>query len=145
MIFFILNFFKPDAERNGNTLTASCKLSDPELLIHTDKEKVYAVLTNLIKNALKFTKNGTIQLGCFRKNNLYQFYVKDTGIGVPPEQRELIFDRFSQSTISKKGAYEGTGLGLSISKAYVELLGGRIWVESNSSGSGSVFYFTLPV
>jgi signal transduction histidine kinase len=72
-----------------------------------------------------------------------EFYIKDTGIGVPKDRLVAIFDRFIQADISGKMAYQGAGLGLSISKAYVELLGGKIWVESEE-GKGSIFYFTLP-
>jgi CheY-like chemotaxis protein len=72
-----------------------------------------------------------------------EFYVKDTGIGVPKYRLQAIFDRFVQADISDSRAFQGAGLGLSISKAYVHMLGGEIWVESKE-GQGSVFYFTLP-
>ena len=72
-----------------------------------------------------------------------QFYVKDTGIGIPKDRQEAIFERFVQADIADKMAYQGAGLGLSITKAYVEMLGGKIWVES-LEGIGSTFYFTLP-
>jgi hypothetical protein len=72
-----------------------------------------------------------------------QFFVKDQGIGIPQNRLEAVFERFVQSDIGNTRAYEGSGLGLAISKAYVELLGGKIWVESEE-GKGSTFYFTLP-
>jgi len=75
--------------------------------------------------------------------SLLQFYVKDQGIGIPKERQEAIFERFIQADISDKRAFQGAGLGLSITKAYVEMLGGKIWVESEV-GKGSIFYFTLP-
>jgi len=71
------------------------------------------------------------------------FYVKDSGIGIQKDRQLPIFDRFIQADMTGKMAYQGAGLGLSISKAYVELLGGKIWVESKK-GMGSIFYFTLP-
>jgi len=77
-----------------------------------------------------------------------EFFVKDTGVGIPTEQRKIIFERFRQGSESLDRSYEGIGLGLTISKSYVEMLGGKIWVESNSNNyldvSGSIFYFTIP-
>ncbi|NQU33148.1 MAG: response regulator [Bacteroidetes bacterium] len=75
---------------------------------------------------------------------ILEFYVKDTGIGIPKDRQEAIFERFVQADIEDKLAWQGSGLGLSISKAFVEMLGGRIWVESEV-GKGSTFYFTLPI
>jgi CheY-like chemotaxis protein len=72
-----------------------------------------------------------------------KFFVKDTGIGIPKNKHQLIFDRFAQADLSLSKPYEGSGLGLSISKAYVEMLGGEIWVQSEE-GKGSQFYFTIP-
>ena len=109
----------------------------------TDKEKVYAILTNLVNNALKFTRDGTIEFGCEKKGKQIEFFVKDTGFGIHLEQKEIIFERFRQGSETLQRKQEGTGLGLAISKAYVEMLGGKIWVES-FPGKGSVFYFTIP-
>jgi len=128
-------------------------------IIKTDREKLYAILTNLVKNALKYTEKGSIELGYHLKtdNEPYklEFYIKDTGIGISKDRQEAIFERFIQADIADKQAHQGAGLGLSISKAYVEMLGGKIWVESNHDGEsggklpagkagGSTFYFTLP-
>jgi PAS domain S-box-containing protein len=122
-------------------------------IINTDKEKVTSILTNLIKNAIKFTTTGIIEVGYVRKNNYLEFFVKDTGLGVPEELKEIIFERFRQGSESLIRNYEGAGLGLSISKGYVDILGGKIWVESNpkrpftgklNSEKGSTFYFTIP-
>ena len=74
---------------------------------------------------------------------MLQFYVKDTGIGIPKNRQEAIFERFIQADITDMQARQGAGLGLSIAKAYVEMIGGKIWVESEA-GIGSTFYFTLP-
>jgi CheY-like chemotaxis protein len=120
-------------------------LPDNEAFISTDREKLYAVLTNLVKNAIKFTQNGFIELGYQVKGKFFEFYVKDSGPGIPDEQKTIIFERFRQGSESFKRKYEGAGLGLSISKAFVEMLGGEIWVEDNDSASGAKFLFTIPV
>ncbi len=118
-------------------------LPDEKALIFTDSTKLIQVLSNLISNATKFTKEGRIDFGYALKNGYLEFFVKDTGIGIPPEHHDKIFDRFFQvdNPVSRK--YGGTGLGLSICKAYVELLGGKIWVNSHP-GEGTVFRFTIP-
>jgi PAS domain S-box-containing protein len=146
-IDFIHSFFKFEIEGKGIRFLIKNSLKGKEAYIRSDSEKIYGILTNLIKNAIKFTKEGTIELGCrLRKDKEspeLEFYVKDTGIGIPKDRQKPIFDRFIQADVSGKMAYQGAGLGLSISKAYVELLGGEIWTESKE-GKGSVFYFTLP-
>jgi hypothetical protein len=105
------------------------------------------ILTNLVKNAVKFTKERTIELGYILKTGSQsaelEFYVKDTGIGNPKDRQLAIFDRFIQADISGKMAYQRAGLGLSTSKGHVELLGGKIWVESEE-GKGTILFFTLP-
>jgi len=101
-------------------------------------------LTNLIKNAIKFTKSGTIEFGYQVAENKLIFYIKDTGIGIPHKKQKNIFERFVQANTGMTSVYEGAGLGLAISKAYVEMLGGEIWIESEF-GKGTCFYFTLPV
>jgi len=103
---------------------------------------LYAILTNLIKNAIKFTKQGSIEFGCQKKGKFVEFYVKDTGKGIPQDQLELIFERFRQASNSHSRGYEGAGLGLSISSAYVTMLGGKIWAESTPD-IGTVFHFTI--
>jgi signal transduction histidine kinase len=114
-----------------------------EAFIKTDREKLYAILTNLVKNAIKYTNKGSIEFGYFKKVEMIEFYFKDTGIGIPKDRQEAIFERFIQADIADKQARQGAGLGLSITKAYIEMLGGKIWVESQD-GIGSTFYFTLP-
>jgi len=140
---YVYTFFKPEAEQKGIRLSFKNALSAGKSVIHTDREKVFAILTNLIKNAIKFSDSGTIEFGYIPGENYLQFYVRDNGIGIPAEKQNAIFERFIQADISDNKAYQGAGLGLSITKAYVEMLGGRIWVESEE-GKGSVFYFTLP-
>ncbi|MHB1146771.1 MAG: PAS domain-containing hybrid sensor histidine kinase/response regulator [Lutibacter sp.] len=140
---YIHNFFKSDTDKKGIVFIANNSLAKKNVIIKTDKEKLYAILTNLVKNAIKFTNTGSIEFGCEKKGNFLEFYVKDSGVGIRQEQKTLIFERFRQGSESLNRNYEGAGLGLSISKAYVELLGGKIWVESEE-GKGSAFYFTIP-
>jgi len=142
-IEYIYNFFKPEVEQKGMQLSFKNTLPAKAALIETDREKVYAILTNLVKNAIKFTFAGSIELGYEKKGGFLEFFVKDTGIGIPQDKKTAVFDRFVQLHVGDKRAFQGAGLGLAISKAYVELLGGKIWEESEE-GKGSVFYFTIP-
>jgi hypothetical protein len=146
-IKFIHNFFKPEMKEKGIRFSVENTLPAKEAFIRSDSEKTYSILTNLVKNAVKNTEAGEIELGyVVKKENDHcelEFFVKDTGIGIPKERQMAIFERFTQADISNKMASQGAGLGLSISKAYVEMLGGKIWVESEE-GKGSIFYFTLP-
>jgi signal transduction histidine kinase/CheY-like chemotaxis protein len=145
-IEFIYYFFKPEAENKGLQLIFHNGLPEKEALINTDREKIYAILTNLIKNAIKYSDNGTIEFGYFLgvvEPIELTFYIKDMGIGIPKEKQKYIFDRFVQVDFADKKARQGTGLGLSITKSYVEMLGGKIWLESEV-GKGSTFYFTIP-
>jgi signal transduction histidine kinase len=116
---YIYHFFRLEAEQKKLHISFKNKLPMKEAEIRTDREKLYAVLTNLVKNAVKFTETGTIEMGYFKKDGFLEFYVKDTGPGIPEEQKELIFERFRQGNDSYTRNYEGAGLGLSISKAYV--------------------------
>lgn len=111
--------------------------------LYSDEGKIKQILNCLIDNALKFTKHGHISYGVELKNEEYEFHVKDTGIGISEEMHEDIFKRFRQVERSLMREYGGSGLGLSISKAYVELLGGKIWLKSEPN-TGSTFYFTIP-
>lgn len=118
-------------------------LPDNEVTIKTDETKLIQILTNLIGNAIKFTKQGYVNFGYKLKDSELEFFIEDTGIGIPHEMHDEIFKRFRQveSTIARQ--YGGSGLGLSISKAYIELLGGKIWLKSELD-KGSTFYFTIP-
>ena len=143
-INYLEKFFVTEVENKGLNLFIRNSLPSSETIIKTDREKLYAILTNLIKNAIKYTEKGFIEIGCQKKVDFIEFYVKDTGIGVPKDRQEPIFERFIQADISNKMAKHGAGLGLSISKAYVEMLGGKIWMESEM-GIGSTFYFTIAI
>jgi len=142
-IEYIYTFFKPDVEANGMILSFRNSLPVKESVIFTDREKTYAIFTNLVKNAIKYSQKGAIEFGYLKKGDFLEFYVKDTGIGIPKDRQDAIFERFVQADIADLQARQGAGLGLSITKAYVEMLGGKIWVESEE-GIGSTFYFTLP-
>ncbi|MCE5348322.1 MAG: PAS domain-containing sensor histidine kinase [Bacteroidales bacterium] len=135
--------FKPRTLDKGIDLLLTTDLPENSSYIQTDKTKLVQVLSNLLSNALKFTDNGQIEFGYKLKNDNLEFFVTDTGIGIPDSMYDKIFDRFFQGDYSSSRPYEGTGLGLSISKAYTELLGGKIWFEPNP-GLGTIFYFTIP-
>ncbi len=145
----IYTLFKLEAETKGLSFTCKNGLPYESSTIQTDGEKVYAILTNLVKNAIKYTDNGSIEFGykivaeSLQATPLLQFYVKDTGIGIPKNRQQAIFDRFVQADIADTRAFQGAGLGLSISKAYADMLGGTIWTESEE-GLGSTFYFSIP-
>jgi len=142
-IEYINTFFRPEADQKGIQLLFKERLTDGDAIIRTDQEKIYAILTNLVKNAIKFTIKGSIETGCVRKGGYLEFFVKDTGVGIPEALSEIVFKRFMQGSDSLTRNYEGAGLGLSISKGFVELMGGRIWIESEE-GKGSTFFFTIP-
>ena len=142
-IEYIYTFFKPEVEAKGIKLSFINTLPSKEAIIKTDREKVFAILTNLVKNAIKYTNKGSIAFGYNKKGDYIEFFVKDTGIGIPKDRQKAIFERFIQADIGDKMARQGAGLGLAISTAYVEMLSGKIWVESQE-GKGSTFYFTIP-
>lgn len=139
----LLKQFLLKAPENSNSLTLVTGLNDEDSEIQTDNTKFIQIISNLLNNALKFTSNGHVEFGYSEKDSMIEFYVSDMGIGISPDQHKKIFESFYQveSTLDRK--YGGTGLGLSICKAYVELLGGTIWLSSEP-GIGSRFYFTVP-
>jgi CheY-like chemotaxis protein len=143
----IYNSLKVKMENEGKKnieLEVNKTLGDGQSKIITDITRLDQIFTNLLSNAVKFTEKGVVEFGYERRGSkTLLFYVKDTGIGIPEDKMEKIFDRFIQADDSITRKYGGTGLGLSISKALVELLDGKIWVESEE-GSGSTFYFTIP-
>jgi PAS domain S-box-containing protein len=125
------------------TMISEPGLPDKESIILTDKTKLIQIISNLLNNALKFTRQGQVKFGYAVKDKLIEFFVSDTGLGIPEEQHQRIFDRFYQVENPVLKLYEGIGLGLAICNAYVELLGGEIRLSS-TPGTGSTFYFTLP-
>ena len=140
----IYAIFKPEADKKGIQLSLKNITETEGLHIRTDREKLDTILTQMLKNAIKYTKKGSIEICYMQKGDFIEYSVKDTGIGIEKDKQHSIFGRFTQADNSLSKIYEGSGIGLSISKAYVEMLGGTIWVESEP-GIGSTFYFTIPL
>ncbi len=119
-------------------------ITDGEVYIHSDAERIKQIITNLFTNALKFTSKGHIKIGYKNQNNKWlKFYVEDTGIGIPEDKLQVIFERFMQVEDEKGYNKNGTGLGLAISKNLTQLLGGEIYAESELE-KGTTFFFTIP-
>ncbi|MCO5251924.1 MAG: PAS domain S-box protein [Candidatus Kapabacteria bacterium] len=135
-------FFKPIAEAKSLKLSKEIALPNQETLIVSDEQRVYQILANLIGNAIKYTDTGSIEIGYKIKEAKIIFYVKDTGIGIPEEARERVFERFMQLERPDKQV-DGTGLGLAISKGLVDILGGKIDFESNKD-EGTTFFVEIP-
>ena len=131
------------ARANDIEIRMNPGMPDTESEIVTDNTKLVQILSNLINNAVKFTKKGAIEYGYRLSGNWLEFYVNDTGIGISAEHLPRIFDRFYQVDSKVSRQYSGTGLGLSICKGFVELLGGSISVESEP-GTGTKFMFVIP-
>lgn len=131
------------AVEKGLNLRYSFGLTNDSAEIIADEIKLTQVLNNLISNGIKFTSSGSVHIGYSVENKTIKLFVKDTGIGIAPEMHDVIFDRFRQVNNALSMNTGGTGLGLSISKSYIELMGGRIWLESEP-GTGSTFYVELP-
>jgi PAS domain S-box-containing protein len=137
----LTSFFSHAASLQHNRLQFDN--TSAKLIIECDKPKLRQILTNLISNAIKFTQNGTIKINSTITNNHIRIAVTDTGIGIPEEYLDKIFDRFLQAE-NRNLMHNGTGLGLSICKKYIELLNGKIWVES-TVGKGAIFTISLPL
>ena len=120
------------------------EVASSEFTVVTDDFRLRQIFNNLIGNAIKFTKKGNITFGYTLNNRHIEFFVSDSGIGIPHNKRRIIFDRFGQVNEERTLQPSGTGLGLPISKSLVDLMGGEMWVESEL-GKGSTFFFTLPL
>jgi len=150
-LFFSINdlikdqhhFFLKDAGQKKIELVYDLGLPDGKDTIYTDKYVINQALTNLISNAIKFSDKGKVLFGYKRSCSKLEFYVEDMGIGIPEQYQSIIFDRFAQADSGLSRNHEGAGLGLSITKGIIELLGGRIWFESEV-GKGTVFHFDVP-
>ncbi|MFW5877657.1 MAG: transporter substrate-binding domain-containing protein [bacterium] len=137
--------FNREARKKDLQLIAQKENTEEQVIIRTDGIKLTQVFANLLKNALKYTEKGEIEFGyTLIGKDRVEFYVSDTGIGIPVDLQKVIFERFRQAENGTSRSYEGAGLGLSISKAFVEMLGGELFLES-VSGQGSRFYFDLPL
>lgn len=139
----LYSFFKIESEQKGLQLLFDNSSSEKDLEIKTDKDKLLTVLSNLLKNSIKYSSEGRINFGYKFNDNYLEFYVKDQGIGIPKKQQSEIFNRYYQAAIKNIDVFDGTGLPLAVSKTFVEIMGGKIWVESMEY-KGSEFYFTLP-
>ncbi len=135
--------FYPVAQEKGIELLLHPDVIASDLLVFSDKKKVRQVLTNLLSNAIKFTKQGKVELSCHLQKDSLIFTIKDTGVGIPDDKKEFVFERFQQAEIGYARTYDGTGLGLSISKGLTSLLEGDIYFESEEH-KGTTFYFSLP-
>ena len=131
------------AQQQGLVLQYTSHLDDSQSDVLTDETKIIQIFSNLLNNALRFTREGRIEFGYVLRGETVEFFVSDTGIGIAPEHQVKVFDRFYQVETPSSKQFSGTGLGLSISKAYVELLGGSIWLIS-TPGEGSLFCFSIP-
>jgi len=139
----IIDFYRDEIKRKniGFKLNKTDKKL-PKILV--DKEKIKMVVQNLFDNAVKYTpKKGKIEVSIISKKEGIEFEIKDSGIGVPENQKERIFKRFSRATNAIGSKAPGTGLGLAIAKDVIEKYRGKIWFESKEN-KGSTFYFTLP-
>lgn len=139
----ILREFSFKAKSKGIDLRLDLANSPEWITIVSDETRIRQILVNLVGNAMKFTSEGFIEVGFKGIDQHVMFYVKDTGIGIPEKYHNQLFKRFSQIESFNSRKYGGNGLGLAISKSLVELLGGKIWMESQE-GMGSVFYFSIP-
>lgn len=137
------DIFSKEAEKKKLLFSLVCSDITENIFFNTDKTKFNQIITNLVTNAIKYTVEGRVELGCQIQGNLLKIYVKDTGIGISPEFHDFIFERFSRVESEYTITHSGTGLGLAISKAYVELLHGQIWVESTLN-KGATFWVNFP-
>ncbi|MCF8230327.1 MAG: response regulator [Bacteroidales bacterium] len=135
---------KAEEGKEGIDLILVNKHESDEVKTKSDFIRLKQIMDNLTNNALKFTEEGKVKLGYDIVNGEIRFFVSDTGIGIPPEMKDVIFERFRQVDDSHTREFGGTGLGLTIAKSFVEELGGRMWVESEVY-KGSTFYFTIPL
>jgi PAS domain S-box-containing protein len=139
-------FYESHLQKNNNQSIAILiekVLSDEESEIISDEHRIRQIISYLIDNSIKYTSDGFIKFGYTIEEKKVVFFVQDTGLGIPSEKHELIFERFRQVDEGHTRKYGGTGLGLPISKGLVDLLGGEIWLDSEVN-KGTTFYFTVP-
>ncbi|MBN2746399.1 MAG: PAS domain S-box protein, partial [Bacteroidales bacterium] len=139
----LFQFFLLEASDKGISLKFDYNLKPNCRIIRSDEVKIDSIFSNLIKNAIKYTDEGFITISLNSKGKSIEFSVTDTGIGIPKERQGAVFNRFEQADVADKRAYQGSGLGLTITKAYVEMLGGTISLESEL-GKGSKFTVFFP-
>jgi signal transduction histidine kinase/ActR/RegA family two-component response regulator len=141
----VMALFKSSAvfkNKQGLELVAKPSLPD-SMNIVSDPDRLRQILINLVGNSIKFTAKGKVEFGYIIKDDVLEFFVHDTGIGISKEKQKVVFDRFTQADDSLTRKFGGSGLGLAISRGLIDLLGGNLWVNS-ILGEGSSFYFTIP-
>ncbi len=142
MLAYIGSVFSPIAKEKGLGFSVEL-LNDDSPIICTDKEKLTSMFSYLIRNAIKFTDSGEISIGANIVKDGVEFFVKDTGIGIPKDKQDAIFSNFVRGDLSLSNPYQGIGLGLSLTKSIVNSVGGTIKVDSDS-GKGSIFLIFIP-
>jgi len=143
IIHELYQFFIEEAKQKRIELIMEKQESHLIQNFYSDNHKINSILTNLIKNALKFTQKGSVKIGYSITDKMASFYVSDTGIGISKEKQKAIFNYFVQADSSNSSRFEGSGLGLSISREYTKMLNGKIWVESEIN-HGTTFYVNIP-
>lgn len=144
LLHTLLDLFKPVCHEKGLELFLILPDMKSPVILNSDADILSKIVSHLLENAVKFTHMGEISFGYVTKTSSLEFFVKDTGIGISKDIQPLIFDPFLQVETSLSRDYDGSGLGLSIAHGLVELLGGKIRLESKQ-GTGTEFYFTLPL
>ena len=139
----ILEFYTGSAEKKGISLSVKSYLSEKDRFFFADRDHIYKILQNLTDNAIKFTHRGSVTLGSYIEDNSIIFYVEDTGIGIDPENKEIVFECFSQEDSSFSRHYGGLGVGLTIAEKYAAILGGTLSFSSEK-GKGSIFKLIIP-
>ena len=140
----IVSNFRAEAHSKGLELIFINRTLYPKFHIMADRSKLTEALSNLVDNAVKYTKHGWIEVGFDRKGDSVLIWVKDTGIGIPEEHKSKVFEKFIRLSNAKKMVPDGTGIGLYLAKQIIEAHGGKIWFESEV-GKGTTFYVRLPV
>jgi signal transduction histidine kinase len=137
----VIKDIRPFVESDGGLKIeySSINNTDGAIMVDADRSRIFEVVSNLLRNAIKFTPEGTIKISLKKRDNIAEVSVSDTGVGIDPEIMPKMFDRFTSKSD------QGTGLGLFISKSIVEAHGGKIWGENNQDGKGATFYFALPM
>lgn len=139
----IFESFYPHAKAKNLEMIVSKTENAKGFILHSDPELISKLIINLVDNAIKYSDHGTIEIGYLTLPGVVQFFVRDNGIGISEDKQVQIFEYFMREDETHTRKFEGSGLGLSIAKGLVELLGGKIWVESEK-GVGSTFWFTVP-
>jgi len=138
------NFEKGSVGKDNLQVKLNRANKDSEFSILTDKYKLRRTISNLVENALKYTEEGSIEIGyVYTNSGMIEFFVKDEGIGFEQDKADVIFKSFRQVDDSSTRKYGGLGLGLTVAQKFTELLGGELWAQSEP-GKGSIFYFTIP-